>query len=64
MAVEPDPMVRRGLKRASEDAAKSLESVRGSLDVNVNEEPYPSSSCGREGQEGLSISTVANETSN
>ena len=38
MAVEPDPMVRRGLKRASEGDPKISEICSWISDVNVNEE--------------------------
>ena len=41
MAVEPDPMVRRGLKRASEGDPEIAEICSWISDVNVNEEPHP-----------------------
>ena len=44
MAVEPDPMVRRGLKRASEGDPEIAEICSWISDVNVNEEPHPRSS--------------------
>ena len=41
MAVEPDPMVRRGLKRASEGDPEIAEIFSLISDVNMNEEPHP-----------------------
>ena len=47
MAVEPDPTVRRGLKRASDGDPEISEICSWISDVNVNEEAHPSNSCGR-----------------
>ena len=41
MAVEPDPMVRRGLKRATEGDLEISEICSWISDVNANEEPHP-----------------------
>ena len=42
MAVEPDPMVRRGLKRASDGGEMEMAEIYSLIsDVNVNEEPHP-----------------------
>ena len=41
VAVEPDPMVRRGLKRASEGDPEIVEICSLISDVNVNEGPHP-----------------------
>ena len=41
VTVEPDPMVRRGLKKASEDDPEIAEICSWISDVNVNEEPHP-----------------------
>ena len=41
MAVEPDPMVRRGRKRASEGDPEIAEIFSLISDVNMNEEPHP-----------------------
>ena len=42
MAVEPDPIVRRGLKRASEGGDVEIAEICSLIsDVNVNEEPHP-----------------------
>ena len=41
MAVEPDPVMRRGLDRASEGDMEIAEICSLISDVNVNEEPHP-----------------------
>ena len=41
MAVEPDPVVRRGFKRASEGGPEISEICSWISDVKVNEEPHP-----------------------
>ena len=53
MAVEPDPMVRRGLKRASEGDPEIAEICSLISDVNVNEEPHPQAPVGEEEWQAL-----------